>query len=115
MALRWDFKTDKLGWYEDRQTKELEANNQFVRLYDGNALMIACWENDNNDNYWMHSFFADEKHAKNCLKEEPIYPKEAIFHLYRNKPSCKKLARILTRYQISVVWEDEPDVQRENS
>lgn len=108
MALRWDFKQDKIGWYEDDQVKQTtEESGKVVRLYDGNALMIACWENDTSNKYWMHFFFADEEHAKNCLKEDPICPKDAVFHLYRNKASAKKLARILTRYQVSVVWEDE--------
>lgn len=107
MALHWDFKKDKIGWYVDDHVKKMTENHgNVVRLYDGNALMIATWENDESNNYWMHSFFCDEEHAKNCL-EDSLYPKEAIFHLYRSKPSAKKLARILTRYQISVIWEDE--------
>lgn len=109
MALRWDFKEDLIGWYEDTETKEsAQTFVHGVRLYDGNALMIAVWESENN--YFMHSFFTDEEHAKNCLKDDPIYPKDAVFHLYRGKRSAKKLANILTKYQISVIWEDKNNV-----
>lgn len=104
MALRWDFKKDLIGWYEDSQTKESKS---VVRLYDGNALMIAVWENDESDNYWLHSFFFDEEHAKNCLDGDCIYPKEAVFHLFRGKKSCKILARLFARFEVSVIWEDE--------
>lgn len=103
MALRWDFKTDKLGWIDIPESEtETKAT---VNLYDGNALMIAVYETEKH--YYMHSFFADEEHAKNCLKDDPIYPKNYIFHLYRRR-RCKKLARILTQYQYSIIWEDEP-------
>ena len=108
MSLNWNFKTDKLGWLNSPDiTEERQENrNLHVRIYDGNALMIACWEDDETNKYWMYSFFADEQHAKNCIENGMF--KQAVFHLYRKK-KCNKLARTLTKLQISVVWEDEPN------
>lgn len=107
MALRWDFKTDKLGWID---TKDKESS-MIVRIYDGNALMIANYESDKH--YYLHSFFADEEHAKNCLQgDDPIYPMNYVFHLYRQK-KANKLARILTKYQYSIIWEDMPNYEEE--
>lgn len=58
MALRWDW-NDKMGEcvYEDGTT---------VNLYQGNGLMIAIHEHE-DDTYNLAWFFVDEAHAKNML------------------------------------------------
>ena len=112
MALRWDFKEDLLGWIESQDIKEQRESNRsnHVRVYDGNALMIACWENDESNQYWLYGFFADEEHAKNCVSDG-MY-KQHVFHLYRKKKS-NRLAKCLTKLQITVVWEDEECTTKE--
>lgn len=65
MSLNWNFKNDFYGIMITRyQFKDETIVNQF-NLYDGNALMIACFETENT--YQVSNFFADKDHMKNCL------------------------------------------------
>lgn len=58
MAIRWDFKTDRMGTAITNDGTELT-------LYNGNAFIIALYETETS--YQLAWFFADEQHAKNCL------------------------------------------------
>lgn len=62
MALRWDFKKDRIG------TAIIEDGTE-LRLYNGNAFIIALyeWEKEGKELYQLMWFFADEEHAKNCM------------------------------------------------
>lgn len=58
MAIRWDFKKDRIGTAITTEDTELT-------LYTGNAFIIALTETETT--YNLQWFFADEQHAKNCL------------------------------------------------
>lgn len=67
MSLNWNFKTDKIGeWLQVDfvKGKKYETN---MRLYSGNALLIGCIENDEDNTYSVNTFFCDKEHMKNCL------------------------------------------------
>lgn len=65
MSLNWNFKKDFYGVMITRyQTKDETIVNQY-NLYDGNALMIACFET--NKKYQVRDFFTNKDHMKNCL------------------------------------------------
>ena len=61
MALHWEWK-NKVGEVTDKHGRKSD-------LFTGNAFLIAVnrWEEDNEKYYNLAWFFADEKHAKNCL------------------------------------------------
>lgn len=76
MALNWLWE-NKCGtlveagrrWNEETQKTE-DAEYSYT-LYDGNALMIALaeWEED-GETYWqMGDFWVDEKHMENCMED----------------------------------------------
>ena len=58
--LKWDF-TKRIGYCEFKYNGE----RQHWGIYQGNAFAIMCWENDTQ--YQVMTFWADEQHAKNCL------------------------------------------------
>lgn len=101
MSLNWQWK-EKRGWMESEHLKEFPEWKCW--LYHGNALMILLNETENQ--WQMHGFFVDNEHAKRCL-DDGMY-KDCTFHLYKHK-SNKKLAKLLTSYYITIIWEDEPN------
>lgn len=58
MALTWDWK-DKMG-------EVIDKNGTKANLYQGNALIIAIYEHQDNT-YDLAWFFIDEAHMKNML------------------------------------------------
>lgn len=95
MSLNWNFKEDFYGVMITRyQFKDETIVNQY-NLYDGNALMIACFETNNT--YQLYNFFADKNHMKNCLGltkgYDNIYEdKEIKLVLKPNSKSAKTIA-----------------------
>lgn len=66
MALHWNWE-ECMGTCTDK-------NGNRVKLYRGNAFMIAIHEDDETNTYQLVWFFADRNHMKNCLglnKGEP--------------------------------------------
>jgi len=70
MALYWDWKK-KVG---EAIFENVEGKVYTISLYQGNAYLIFINEYTETDKdgvehnmYNLHSFFADEAHAKNCL------------------------------------------------
>ena len=61
MALPWNLKKDFVG--------QLTIDGNTFNLYSGNALLIACyeWNEDGKDLYQVGHFFCDLQHLKNCL------------------------------------------------
>ncbi len=62
MSLNWNFKTDKIGTWEETG---YNGNKITFNLYSGNALLIALYETD--DTYSLQNFYCDKDHMKNCL------------------------------------------------
>ena len=64
MALRWDW-DDKMG----TATHSAQSGTYEVNIYQGNALMIALneWEEDGTAYHSLAGFAADENHFKNIL------------------------------------------------
>ncbi len=67
--LRWDFKTDKIGTWKEKQIIQGEEKEFTYNLYSGNALLISCYEFevDGVEKYQLVNFYADIQHMKNCL------------------------------------------------
>lgn len=90
MALRWDFNEDKMGYalYKDGTRRP---------MYNGNAFVIVNneWEDGDKRYYSLHTFFADEKHAKRCLGLDKAYAKE--------NPNQKPF------FIDTVIWRGNPD------
>lgn len=78
MALRWDWKKDKVGTWKQ---KDKEGNEYCYNLYSGNALLIMIWENNDNNTYQVCDFFLDKNHLKNCFGLTKEY-KENIYANY---------------------------------
>lgn len=109
MALYWEWK-DKCGeaTFINREGKEYTVN-----LYKGNAFLIFINEYKETDKdgevhnmYSLHSFFADEVHAKNCLGLTKGYTNmfndncDRLVKLRLNKdkyPYTKKLIAMLVK------------------
>lgn len=102
MALRWDFEKDYYGFME---VKAREDSKPFkVRLYDGNALMIACSEEDENKTYTVWCFFLDEAHAKNCLGLSKGYENILDYEIsltLNNSKNAKKIAQLFAKAKFS--------------
>ena len=109
MSLNWQWK-EKKGWVEDERIKEYPEWKQWI--YHGNAFMIMLQENEKENTWQMASFFVDREHGIRCL-ENNIFTPDTVFHLYRDKKNVK-LAQLLTKYMVSVVWEDLPDENTNN-
>lgn len=94
MSLQWDFK-NKIGY----------VNTEENTLYHGNALMIMLFETEKE--YQLQAFFCDKEHAKRCLKDN-MFEDGYTFHLYKDSKDKRtiQLAKLLTEYKISVIWED---------
>lgn len=83
MALHWQW-SEKAGTVTQVQTGRDGEKREFVlNFYTGNALMIALYEYEEDDeNCWdMMWFFTGEEHAMNCLglHKPPAGPKENMF------------------------------------
>ena len=76
MALNWQWKEDHIGRLHHKNNR----GEYTTDLYTGNCLMIEIWRGEKE--YCLHSFFADEEHAKNCLGlnkgHENIYLDETV-------------------------------------
>lgn len=59
--LRWDF-NKKVG---ELKIKNYAKKEITLNLYQGNALLIACWENETQ--YQVIWFFSDAEHMRRCL------------------------------------------------
>lgn len=51
-----------------------------------------------------------KEHGERCLKDG-IY-QDHVFHLYKHKSNVK-LAQLLAKYMVTVIWEDMPNEQNE--
>jgi len=98
--LTWDFKKP-IGRVDVTQ----KGNKATYNLYQGNAFMIMLWEDSKQ--YQLITFWADEKHAKNCLGLTKGYDNiydgiydEMTFHLDGNYDICYKIAALLKRARI---------------
>ena len=110
MALRWDFNEDRMGHIE------YEGMDEVITIYNGNAFAIFLAEDDKE--YSLMCFYADEKHAKTCLGldkstkgKKPVFNDEvytndgehAIPHrmtkvvLYPEARNARKLAELLLK------------------
>lgn len=91
MALQWDFKKKVGEAYFIQKFKnengEWETGKYIVSLYEGNAYMIFIYENDEDQTYSLHSFFADKEHAEILLglKKGNDGKKVNIFNANREK------------------------------
>lgn len=73
MAINWQW-TDKMGEVTDKR-------GYTSNLYRGNCFMIAVneWKNkDGIEQYSLAWFFADERHAKNCLGLTKEYQENSV-------------------------------------
>lgn len=63
MALNWSW-SDHLG-----TARKTDRNGKvfYTDLYRGNAFLIEIYTDPETNYYTLISFWADEKHAKNCL------------------------------------------------
>lgn len=102
MSLNWQWK-EKRGYVEYENLKE--CPDWKCWLYHGNALMILLDENEKENTWQMHGFFVDKEHGINCLKDG-MY-QDHVFHLYKHKSNVK-LAQLLAKYMVTVIWEDIP-------
>lgn len=64
-----------LNWYWSEhlgtaRRTDREGRPYYTDLYKGNALLIEIYTNPETDCYSLHSFWCDEQHAKNCLKDQ---------------------------------------------
>lgn len=91
MALQWDFNKKVGDAYFIQKFKnengEWETDKYTVSLYEGNAYMIFIYENDEDQTYSLHSFFADKEHAEILLglKKGNDDKKVNIFNASREK------------------------------
>lgn len=91
MALQWDFKKKVGDAYFIQKFKnengEWETGKYTVSLYEGNAYMIFIYENDEDQTYSLHTFFADKEHAEILLglKKGNDGKKVNIFNANREK------------------------------
>lgn len=106
MALQWNFKTDKIGYIQQKYDSDVEYN-----IYSGNALAIMVAELDSQ--YWLKWFFVDEKHMKNCFYndngsinkdflEDFVRNCEAVV-LYTHYSKCFTLAKMFAKVGIEVI------------
>ena len=63
MAVQWHW-NEKIGVMIDKYDND---KNVTYTLYQGNCLLIALIENEEEKTYQMGFFFADDKHMKRCL------------------------------------------------
>lgn len=66
MALNW-YWSEHLGTVE--RIDEITGRTFYTDLYKGNALIIEIYTNPDTDCYSLYSFWCDDQHAKNCLKD----------------------------------------------
>lgn len=100
MALNWNFTDDYIG-----TLYTIEGEKEFSHpIYDGNAFAIFTneWEEEGKRMYSLYTFFADEKHAKNCFGLTKEYKGNNIFsdkktrwELKRDSKNARKLAKML--------------------
>lgn len=62
MALNWDW-NKKVG----EAVFDCDGRKERVNLYEGNALLIFIWEDDESSKYQMKLFLMNKDHAKNCF------------------------------------------------
>ena len=96
--LNWDF-TKRIGYVDVERGSQKERWN----IYQGNAFAIMCWENDTQ--YQLMTFWADEQHAKNCLGLTRGYSNlynydKFEFYLDGNYDVCFKIAKLLKRAKV---------------
>ena len=110
MALNWQWNEDHIGKvYHNHNLRGTYTND----LYTGNCLMIEIHRNDNE--YYLHSFFADEEHGKNCLGlnkgHENIYTAgtddEMVWEIWEMKDKWQmqkvdKLLKLLIKARMNV-------------
>lgn len=106
MSLNWNFTTDYIGTlYIKEDYHNGEGEKEYPHpIYDGNAFAIFTseWEEEGKRMYNLYNFFADEKHAKNCLGLSKEYKGNNIFEgkktrweLRRDSKNARKLAKML--------------------
>lgn len=108
MALQWKWKEDRIGsmWKRGTNGKLFETE-----LYDGNAMMIEIFRI--GDEYYLHSFFCDKEHAKNCLGltkgHDNIYSDcdDLSVELWGDKKSTIDLAVLFMKAGITVEYRKE--------
>lgn len=112
MAIRWNFKEDKMGTITER----LGGEEYTYSIYNGNAfaIIVAEWTTeDGSEMYYIHNAFADERHAKNCLglskeyKGDCIYEEGEVVRLTLNPKArnAKKLAELFIKTGLDITIE----------
>lgn len=104
MALNWNW-SDKCGTIVERFGEQ----EWTYFLYDGNALMIALaeWEEDGRSMWNMHSFWLDEKHADACLADDSDrIVKITLNPMELPRKKLTAIRRICERYNIPLELTD---------
>lgn len=101
MALtwKWDEKCGEVtesSWNPETKEKKLYT----FTMYDCNGLAMWLWENETQ--YELRGFFADEEHAKNCLGlakgyHDNIHDNWVKVRLNVAYPKMRKLANLLIK------------------
>lgn len=80
MALQWSFNEDYCGYLKFPQALEDDGGTlHIVRLYRGNALLIAIYEEyPGEGEYQLCNFFADKTHALNMFGKKKGFKYEGF-------------------------------------
>lgn len=91
--LRWDW-SQKIG-----SVKRTDRNGlvYYTELYQGNALLIEIYVSPDDKTYQLMHFWCDDKHAKNCIRDN-LKSFEGARVMLLNKEVCKKDLKNLTQY-----------------
>ena len=97
MSLNWTWK-NVVGEIER------EDNKPKIFIYEGNAFLIFISET--KEEYCLYNFFADERHAKNCLGLSKDY--EGMAETFKNEKyilsseskNCMKFVQLLSKAKI---------------
>lgn len=106
MSLNWNW-SDKIGEleYTDRENRKF-----IVNIYEGNALMIFIYEYIQNEAnmYSMFSFFCDQEHLNNLLKDDTYFDGWNKITLYKMNPKLLKAIKGLYKKGIDISFKNIP-------